>query len=295
MLFRSTNISAITADGTAPISIQWTFDGTPVTGATNASFALTNLLVPNHTVSVSVTNLYAAVSSNANLTVLDTRPPLITLNGANPLYLELGGAFTDPGSSAADTCAGGVAVAVSGSVNTNTASTNLLVYTATDGSNTATNTRTVIVRDTTPPTILWSFTNLVLAANSNCVAVMPDVTGTNFILASDLSTPLTLTQNPTNNSLLPLGTNAVVIAVADAAANTAYVTNSVVVQDQTPPLVLVSPQSCTNAVGDTVTFTTAATACTPLAWQWFFNSAPLTAATNSTLILTNFGSSPNPK
>ena len=95
-----------------------------------------------------------------------------------------------------------------GTVNTNAVSTNTVTYTATDGNgNTNTATRTVIVRDTTPPTILWSFTNLVLAAGTNCTAVMPDVTGTNYILATDLSGTLTVTQVPTNTAALPLGTN----------------------------------------------------------------------------------------
>lgn len=278
---------SLVATGTPPLSIQWSLDGLPVSAATNVSATFTNLHLPGHAVSIVVTNFYGVATNIATLSVQDTLAPVIVLNGANPFYVELGGAFTNPGATATDACAGSVAVVVSGSVNTNAASTNLLVYTATDGSNAATNTRTVIVRDTTPPTISWSFTNLVLAAHSNCVAVMPDVTGTNFFLASDLSTPLTLTQNPTNNSLLPIGTNFVVIAVADAAGNTAYVTNSVVVQDQTPPLIFLTPQSRTNAVGDTVTFTAAAAACTSIAWQWFFKSAPLTGATNSTLVLTN--------
>ena len=88
-------------------------------------------------------------------------------------------------------------VTVSGVVNTNAISTNTVTYTASDpGGNTNTATRTVIVRDTTPPAILWSFTNLVLAANSNCVALMPDVTGTNYIMAADLSGVAAIWQIP---------------------------------------------------------------------------------------------------
>ena len=135
---------------------------------------------------------------------------------------SLGGTFTDPGATANDICAGVVPVTVSGTVNVGVVGTNTLVYTATDGNgNTNTATRTVIVRDTTPPTILWSFTNLVCGGEFQLQRAMPDVTGTNFILATDLSEPLTISQTPTNNSILPLGTNAVVIAVADFYGNTA--------------------------------------------------------------------------
>ena len=277
----------ITATGTAPLNYQWSLDGSPVLNATNTSYSVTNLHLPNHTVSVAVTNLYGGLTSNAVLTVQDTLAPAITLAGANPFYVELGGAFSDPGATATDVCAGAVSVIASGSVNTNSVGTNTLTYKAGDGSgNTNTATRTVIVRDTTPPAISWSFTNLVVAANSNCGALMTNVTGTNFILATDLSLPLAITQSPTNNAVLPLGTNTVVIAVADAFGNTAYSTNTVIVQDQTPPVILSQPQSLTNLIGTTAVFSVAATACTPLAFQWYSNST-LTIFTNTTLTLSN--------
>ncbi|MGA2244161.1 MAG: protease pro-enzyme activation domain-containing protein, partial [Verrucomicrobiota bacterium] len=196
---------AVTAAGTPPLNFQWNLDGTPVANATNTSFSLTNLHLPNHTVSVQVTNLYASLYSNGVLTVQDTLPPVVTLNGTNPTVVELGSPFVDPGATAADLCAGAVNATASGTVNTKAVGTNTIVYTATDGNgNTNTATRTVIVRDTTPPTILWSFTNLVQAADSNCVAVMPNVTGTNFIQATDLSGVASILQSPTNDAMLPL-------------------------------------------------------------------------------------------
>ena len=142
---------AVTVTGTPPLSVQWSLDGSPVTGATNLSFSLTNLHLPNHTVTVIITNLYASVTSNAVVTVLDTLAPVITLNGGNPIYVELGSTFTDPGATADDLCMGVVPVSVAGSVNTNALGTNTLIYTATDGNgNTNTATRTVIVRVITP-------------------------------------------------------------------------------------------------------------------------------------------------
>jgi autotransporter-associated beta strand protein len=88
------------------------------------------------------------------------------------------------------------------------------------------------VVDTAPPTITWSFTNLTLSAQTNCQARMPDLTGTNYIRAADAcSAVLTITQTPTNNAVLPLGTNPVVLAVADNSGNLAYSTNTIVVVD----------------------------------------------------------------
>jgi hypothetical protein len=279
---------ALTVSGTPPLSYQWSLDGVTAVNATNSSFSLINLHLPDHLVTVAVTNLYASLTSNAVLTVEDTLAPAITLNGSNPLFVELGDVFTDPGATAADLCAGAVGVIASGFVNTNTVGTNTLAYTADDGNgNTSTVTRTVIVRDTTPPTILWSFTSLVLAADTNCSAVMPDVTGTNFLLAADLSGALAVSQTPTNSTVLPLGTNTVVLTVSDIFSNTAYTTNQIVVQDQTPPVISGQPQSQTNSTGAAANFGVVATACTPLSFQWYFSGAVLAAQTNSTLVLPN--------
>ena len=243
--------TVISATGTAPLTYQWSLDGSPVLNATNTSYSVTNLHLPNHTVSVTVTNLYGSLTSNAVLTVQDTLAPVITLAGANPFYVELGSTFTDPGATATDVCAGAVSVIAGGAVNTNATGTNTLTYKAGDGGgNTNTATRTVIVRDTTPPAISWSFTNLVLAANSNCVALMINVTGTNFILATDLSGALTITQSPTNNAVLPLGTNTIVITIKDASGNAAYSTNKIIVQDQTPPAIALNGSNpLTNELG----------------------------------------------
>jgi hypothetical protein len=279
---------AVAASGTAPLSIQWSVDGSPVYGATNNNFSLTNLYLPNHTISVQVTNLYNGLTSNTIVTVIDTLAPQVTLNGANPIYVELGSTFTDPSATAVDLCEGVVGVMASGSVNGNIVGTNILTYTANDGNgNVGTAQRTVIVHDTTPPTILWSFTNLVLAANANCSGLLPDVTGTNFILATDLSLPLSISQAPTNNTSLPLGTNEVILTVLDAYGNASYSTNLVFVLDQTPPVIASQPASQTNLIGTSAAFTVAATACSVISYQWYFANAPLPDQTNSGLTITN--------
>ena len=107
-----------------------------------------------------------------------------------------------------------------------------------------------MVVDTVPPTIVWSLTNLVVAAGVSCTAAMPVVTGTNFILATDPSGVASITQTPTNGTLLPLGTNKVFIAVADPYGNIAYSTNRILVADQTPPvLTLNGSNPMTNQLG----------------------------------------------
>ncbi len=282
---------SVTATGTPPLSYQWKLDGAPVNNATNTSLLLTNVHLPDHAATIVVSSPYGSATNSVPLTVQDTLAPVITLNGANPLTIELGGTFTDPGASASDLCAGPVSATVNGTVNNNAVGTNIVTYTATDGNgNTNTATRAILVHDTTPPVIAWSFTNLTIAAGTNCTALMPDVTGTNYILATDLSGSLAISQTPTNNASLPLGTNTVIITVADNSGNLSHSTNQIIVQDQTPPTILTQPQSQTNTAGTSASFNVTASACTPLTCQWFFNSITLTNQTNSALSLSNLTS-----
>jgi hypothetical protein len=219
-------------------------------------------------------------------------PPVIVLNGVNPMQVELGAVFTDPGVSYSDTCSGIVSAQTNGVVDSHAISTNTLVYLVTDsGGNSNSVSRVIIVRDTTAPVISWSFTNLVLSLNESCSAVMPDVTGTNFILATDFSGPLQFAQSPTNNSVLVLGTNVVIISVSDAFGNTSYATNFLQVRDTTLPLITSQPQSQTNLAGATVIFSVASASCTPATLQWLFNDLLLTNETNNLLVLTNVNQS----
>jgi hypothetical protein len=238
---------------------------------------------------ITVTDPYGNVADSTNQVVVeDQTPPVITVLGANPLIVQLGTVFVDPGVTAVDACSGVALLVTNGTVNVNAVGTNLLTYLAVDGAgNTNRATRTVIVRDTLPPIILWSFTNLVLVANSNCEAIMPNVTGTNGILATDLVAVATIVQNPTNGAVLPLGTNVVVITVTDPYGNLADSTNQVVVEDRTPPVIWAQPQGQTNVLGAAASFSVVATACTPISYQWLFKGVALAVQTNASLVLSN--------
>ena len=147
----------------------------------------------------------------------------------------------------------------------------------------------------TPPVIQWSFSNLTVAAGSDCMAGLMDVTGTNYIQATVWSGVPVITQSPATNTALPLGTNVVVLTVSDAAGNTVYSTNTIVVADETAPVIVSDLQSQTNTAGGTASFALTATACTPLTYQWMFNGDLLFGQTNTTLMLspvdfTNAGS-----
>ncbi len=67
-----TNVTlTVAAQGEAPVTFQWAFDGVAIPGATNTSLALTNLTLDQSGIyTVLVTNLYTNIlSSNATLTV----------------------------------------------------------------------------------------------------------------------------------------------------------------------------------------------------------------------------------
>jgi len=83
----------------------------------------------------------------------DTVPPVITLKGDNPMVVAQGADFSDPGATATDNVDGTVAVSVSGSVDSATIGSYTLTYIAKDAAgNEANVTRTVEVKDLTPPT-----------------------------------------------------------------------------------------------------------------------------------------------
>jgi hypothetical protein len=145
----------ITLDGSDP-------DGDAITYAiaTNPAHGTLSGTVPNLTYTpnsgfagsdsftFTVSDPYGAASASAtiSLTVKDTTPPVITLNGSNPMTVNQGSTFTDPGATAVDNVDGSVPVTVSGSVNTAVPGPYTLTYSAQDSAgNKATATRTVNV------------------------------------------------------------------------------------------------------------------------------------------------------
>ena len=68
------------------------------------------------------------------VTVVDTTAPVISLNGDNPLTISRRSAFSDPGATARDACAGEFPAAASGNVDPNTTGSYTISYTASDPS-----------------------------------------------------------------------------------------------------------------------------------------------------------------
>ena len=87
----------------------------------------------------------------------DTEAPVITLNGASTVTLELGQVYNEQGATATDNVDGNLTsnISISGSVNVNVAGTYIVTYSVSDAAgNNVSETRTVIVNpDTTAPVI----------------------------------------------------------------------------------------------------------------------------------------------
>ena len=80
-------------------------------------------------------------------------------------------------------------------------------------------------------------TNVLVPVGTNCQASVPDLTGTNYILAIDNCASVTVTQSVAASTVLSLVTNEVVLGICDAFGNVTYCTNYVLVVDQTPPAI----------------------------------------------------------
>lgn len=149
------------------------------TGTVNAN------TVGTYTITYSSTDGTNTSTKTRTVNVVDTIAPTVTLNGASSMTVECHTSFTDPGATASDSCAGTLPVTVTGSVNVNVPGTYTLTYSANDGTNTGSATRTVVVADTTGPVItlkgntisLWPpnhkyetvrVTDLVLSASDSC-------------------------------------------------------------------------------------------------------------------------------
>ena len=90
-------------------------------------------------------------TATRQIVVLDTTAPEITLNGNSTVTISVGDSYTDAGATAIDNYDGALTPEMSGSVNTSTAGTYTITWTATDAAgNVGIVTRTVIVQDELP-------------------------------------------------------------------------------------------------------------------------------------------------
>jgi len=203
---------------------------------------------------------YSATDSSGNsetitrtVLVVDTTKPLVSLNGESTISLETHSTFSDPGATAADSCAGPLPVTVSGAVDVNTPGTYVLSYSATDPSgNIGTATRTVVVGDTTPP-VLSLPESIIAEATSSAGAAVTFKASANDLVDG----PTAVLANPLSGSTFPIGTTTVNVSSTDSHANTATGSFTVTVRDSTPPVIRPAAEiviEATSAAGASVSY-----------------------------------------
>jgi alpha-tubulin suppressor-like RCC1 family protein len=167
---------ALKADGTV---VGWGLDSN---GETDITTAGADLAVPaqmnfgtvytndpgSYTLVYLATNDLGLVSAVARtVLVVDTIPPVVTLNGGARMNALEGTLFLDPGATATDACAGLLPVTINNTVDVATPGTYTNTYVATDSSgNSATNTRVVTVVAPVPVNLLlsqWSAGNFTIS------------------------------------------------------------------------------------------------------------------------------------
>ena len=167
----------------------------------------------------------------------DTVPPVISLNGANPMTLTVGDTYNEPGYSASDNIDGDLtaSVAVTGSVDTSVAGTYTVNYSVSDSAgNTASVDRIVVVNpDTTPPVITLNGANPMTVYLGQSYSE-PNATAFDNV-DGDLTSQIVIT-GAVNTSVV--GTYTVTYSVSDNAGNSASAIRTVnVVTDTVPPVI----------------------------------------------------------
>ena len=283
----------VTASGQQPLAYRWYFGSNPIAGATNTLLTVTNAgFAQAGSYSVVVTNAFgSATGGPALLTVVDTIPPTIIACASNRT-LSAGANCT---ANLPDLTGEVVALDASGPVTVTQnppPGTQLglgvtnVAFTARDSSgNTSVCVSSLTIADTTPPFVLACVLELTLAVDANCQALLPDLTGTNYILARDNCSTVSVAQTPPALTAMPVGTNTVLLTVSDNASNQTTRTVAVIVPGE--PHIAVPPADLTLAASSNASFSVLACGAAPLLYQWQHASTNLPSATNVVLTLSN--------
>ena len=169
----------------------------------------------SHTITLTVTDTGGGSDSDdVVINIVDTTAPIINITGANPMTVECHTSFVDPGATATDSCAGSLPVTPSGTVDVDVPGTYSIIYSATDGFNPVTATRTVNVVDTTPPVIACPV-NITVTLPANSMASSMVVNYPAVTAADSCASSVTVNSSPASGSSFPVGTTTVNASASD--------------------------------------------------------------------------------
>jgi hypothetical protein len=216
-------LTPVSLDGTASTPgsgtiSSYTWKEGVTTLGTGATLAV-SLPAGSHNITLTIMDTGGGSDSDdVAINIVDTTAPVITVTGANPLTVECHTSFSDPGATATDGCAGSVTVTPSGTVDVNVPGSYTITYSATDGANPATATRTVNVVDTTAPVISCP-ANVVAILPPNSMATSMAVSYPAVTATDSCSSSVTVNSSPASGSIFPVGTT-IVNATASDGTNT---------------------------------------------------------------------------
>jgi purine nucleoside phosphorylase len=286
---------SVVASGMAPLSYQWSLNGTALSGATSSALTLANVQTTdagNYTVVVT-NSLGSVTSALATLTVnvtpeITTQPLAQTVTAGQNVSFSIVGTGTAPlnyqwsfnGTALAGASTSALTLA---NVQTTDAGSYTVVVTNVAGSVTgAVATLTVYV----PPAITTQpLSQTVTQGQSASFSVVASGTAllsyqwtrNGTALAGASTSALTLANVQTTDA----GSYTVVVANAAGSVTGAVTTLTVLI----PPAITTQPQAQTVIVGQSATFSVVATGSAPLGYQWSRNGTAVSGATNSMLTL----------
>ena len=290
---------SVTATGSAPLTYQWQFNSTNLSGATSSRYAVINAQPANvGSYSVIVTNsLGTATSSIALLTVV-VPPAITTLPQSQTVTQGLNATFTVGASGSAPFTYqwtynnGNISGATASSytranVQPTDAGTYSVVVSNPAGSATSAPPATLtVIAVPTPPGITGQPQNQTVSQTSNAT----------FMVTATGSTPLSYQWLFNGNGLTgatlsgythanaqqtDAGSYSVIVTNAYGMVTSALATLTVIL----PPVINVQPVSRLASVSNSVSFTVGLSQGTSPAYQWRQNGTPVSGATQSSLTL----------
>ena len=258
-----TTAPIITLTGANPQTIELGVDYTEL-GATTDDGSVVSIdssayrnVVGTYIITYTATDGTNQATATRTVNIVDTTAPIITLTGANPQTIELGVDYTELGATTDD----GSVVSIDSSAYRNVVGTYIITYTATDGTNQATATRTVNIVDTTAP-VAPVITLQTTLTNENTITITgTTVEGSTVTLTqNDIAlTPTIITSSDGTWSVdvtLIQGANTFTATATDQAGNISDVSNSVTVTlDNTAPVAPVITLQTTLTNENTITIT----------------------------------------
>jgi len=234
----------ITLNGANPMNllVGETFNDPGAVATDNIDGDLTSAIVATGVVDTSIPGTYTrtySVSDSAGNTAsvdrtviveADTTAPVLTLNGANPMNINVGGTYIEPGATALDNLDGDVTsqIIITGQVNTSIAGVYTVNYTVSDtaGNQASVNRRVNVIADTTPPVLTLLGANPMELTLGDTYAE-PGFTAIDNV-DGDLSNSVVVTGSVDTSVV---GANTLTYSVTDSSSNTTSVTRVVNVNE----------------------------------------------------------------